>query len=513
MNESSLLLKQCGSRKSQLKTSMLAVLLLGLMAHGMQFLSLAPTHDYLFSFFEKEGEYVNALELGRYLQPVFRAVTGTAAAAPWSIGLISLGLIGLAVYGTAQMFEIRNQAAIWLLAGLMVTNQAVTATAGTYMTYLGPFCLSLTLSVFAALCWKQFRETRKISHLAVGALLAAASAGLYQAYLFVTMTWILLDSLRGILKDRTARQVILDGLAGLAMVLVGVGIYFALLTPVTALTGVALKQGDYNSVSNVWQGGSSMISGLIRCYRHFILGFATEFASVLSRPVMAAVHLTLFLLTGGMLAMHCRREKKSAGAIVLALLMLAALPLASLGIVIINGEMHDLMKYALCGVYLLPLMGLQLTEKPGKGLAALVAALMAVLIFSNIQTANVLYTEKQLEFDGTFSLMTNVLGEIEKVEGYEPGVTRVLFLGYPQDVTVKLPYKDQVEHITGGEVRSAITHPTKYGYFFRNILQRDVNVIMEEDFRMELPPMPQYPQKGSIQMVDGIVVVNLTAPQ
>ncbi len=134
-------------RKAQLWRSLLYTFLLGLAAHGMQFLMVTPSHDYLFSFFEREGEYVNAMELGRYLQPVYRAVTGTAAAAPWAIGLQSLLWIALAVYGTAVMFGFHSRLQIFLLAGVMVTNQAVFATVGTYLTYLGPFSFALMLAV------------------------------------------------------------------------------------------------------------------------------------------------------------------------------------------------------------------------------------------------------------------------------------------------------------------------------------------------------------------------------
>ena len=216
-----LLGKSCSTRRQKLTMSLLFTFLIGLVAHGMQFLSLAPTHDYLFSFFENQGEYENALELGRYLQPVVRSLTGTAAATPWTIGLMSLALIGLSVYVTVSMFEIDRMGQIFLISGLMTTNLAVTATAGTYMTYLLPFSFALFFAVLAADCWKKFRLTGKISWLILGAVLIFLSAGLYQCYLFVTVTWILLDSILGLMEDRKAKQVILQGLTGAAMIAAG----------------------------------------------------------------------------------------------------------------------------------------------------------------------------------------------------------------------------------------------------------------------------------------------------
>ena len=504
-----LLGKECREEKQRLLLSFLAVFSIGLFAHGMQFLSLSPSHDYLFSFFESEGEYVNALELGRYLQPVFRAVTGTAAAIPWSIGLLSLTFLSLAVYGTARMFEIHSKGWILLLAGLMTANITVTATAGTYMTYLGPFSLALTLAVYAALCWKRFTKTGKAGFLLAGSLLIFLSAGLYQAYLFVAVTWILLDSILSLLQDKKAKKVMLHGLWAVGMILLGAALYFLLLIPAEKLTGVGLKQGDYNSVTNAFRGVSSIIHGFLQCYVQFARSFTVAYASVFSKYLILAVHGILVLAAAVCGVRFLIKHRLGIWEGILLAVLLLLLPAAALGIVILNGEMHDLMKYALCGVYLLPM----LLADPGKniqgakGAALLAAAMMTILIFGNIQTANLLYTEKQLEFDGTVSIMTNVLSDIEDMEGYEPGITEVCFVGYPQEVMVRLPYKDRVSQIIGCGEDSPITHPTKYGYFFRNILQRDVNVRMEELYP-DCLPLPQYPQQGSVCWWEGRIVVN-----
>lgn len=491
-------------RKAQLWRSLLYTFLLGLAAHGMQFLMVTPSHDYLFSFFEREGEYVNAMELGRYLQPVYRAVTGTAAAAPWAIGLQSLLWIALAVYGTAVMFGFHSRLQIFLLAGVMVTNQAVFATAGTYLTYLGPFSFALMLAVFAALFWKKFIETRKLSDFAVAAVLVAASAGLYQCYLFVTVTWILLDSVRAMFLGKDGKKTVLAGLMGIAIILVGVGIYFALLYPACAVTGIALKQDDYNSVSNLWENGTPILSRVLACYKIFVLGFTLGFATVYPTPVMLAVHLVLGILSLIFLIHLWKKQSMGPMETVLALVLAVLLPVATLGISILNGEVHDLMKFALCGIYLIPLMFL----KEKKGMQTAAALMLGIVIFSNVQTANLLYTEKQMEYDATLSLMTDVASRIEQQEGYEPGVTPVAFIGYPQDGMVPLPYKEKLSKITGAHESSPITHPTKYDYYFRNILEKPLNRVPEEEPQIPgMENLPQYPRKGSVQMMDGVVVV------
>ena len=491
-------------KKTQLLRCLFYTFLLGLAAHGMQFLMVTPSHDYLFSFFEREGEYGNAMELGRYLQPVYRALTGTGAAAPWAIGLQSLLWLSLAVCGTAVMFDFHSRMQIILLAGVMVTNQTVFATAGTYLTYLGPFTFALMLAVFAALGWKKFIETGRTSHFIAAALLVAASAGLYQCYLFVTVTWILLDSIRGMFRGKDWKKTVLAGLMGIAIILVGVGIYFALLYPVCAATGIALKQDDYNSVSNLWSNGTPLLGRILGCYKTFILSFTVGLASVYPTVVMLAVHLVLGILSLVFIFRLWKKRTMGPMETVLALVLAVLLPVATLGISILNGELHDLMKFALCGIYLIPLMLLE----DGKGMQKAAALMLGIVIFSNVQTANLLYTEKQLEYDATLSLMTDVASRIEQQEGYEPGVTPVAFIGYPQDGMVPLPYKEDLRKITGAHASSPITHPTKYDYYFRNILEKPLNRVSEEETQIPgMEEMPQYPRKGSVRMLEGVVVV------
>ncbi len=73
---------------------------------------------------------------------------------------------------------------------------------------------------------------------------------------------------------------------------------------------------------------------------------------------------------------------------------------------------------------------------------------------------------------------------------------------------VPLPYKEKLSKITGAHESSPITHPTKYDYYFRDILEKPLNRVPEEEPQIPgMENLPQYPRKGSVQMLDGVVVV------
>ena len=143
-----------------------------------------------------------------------------------------------------------------------------------------------------------------------------------------------------------------------------------------------------------------------------------------------------------------------------------------------------------------------------------------VILLSNIQTANVLYTRKQLEQDACLSLMTRVVARLEAREDYIPGETELVFFGVSEELNEKMPGFENTYDIGGGEnssplVKSVVTYYYNvYAAFFRYILNNpavvapnDVWNTLQEDARVE--EMPCYPAEGCMQMIDGVMVVKL----
>lgn len=131
---------------------------------------------------------------------------------------------------------------------------------------------------------------------------------------------------------------------------------------------------------------------------------------------------------------------------------------------------------------------------------------MFVLI-TNIQTSNLVYTEKQIQYNSTLSIMTIVLHDIETQEGYIAGKTPVVFVGTPGDVLTELPAKEYIKSIIGVSANSAITYD--YDAYFKNILQRDIQTqdIETVDDKTVIEDMPVYPAKGYVDIIDGKVIV------
>ena len=172
----------------------------------------------------------------------------------------------------------------------------------------------------------------------------------------------------------------------------------------------------------------------------------------------------------------------------------------------------------------MPLLpALQVREEAGKpsGLTRGLGAILALLLLcSNIQTANVVYTKKQLEQEAAGSLMTRVLARLEQREDYVPGETPLVFAGVSEQLRERIPGFEAYYDITGCETASPIVKSTAsynyniYAAYFRYLLNNPAVMAdwelwnrLQEDPRVTA--LPSYPAEGCMELLDGVMVVKM----
>ena len=159
-------------------------------------------------------------------------------------------------------------------------------------------------------------------------------------------------------------------------------------------------------------------------------------------------------------------------------------------------------------------------EKPSGTIRVIGAVLVLLLLCANIQTANIVYTKKQLEQEAAESLMTRVLMRLEQREDYVPGETPLVFAGVSDQLREKIPGFEAYYDITGCETASPIVKSTAsynyniYAAYFRYLLNNPAAMAdwelwnrMQEDPRVA--ELPTYPSDGCMQILDGVMVVRM----
>lgn len=499
-----------GSKKTIIKYSFFYTFLLGLLAHAFGFFNLYPSHDSLVAFFYNDGLAGGQMSLGRVLQPLYHKLTASNVLLPWSAGIFSLIWIALSVYLVSVIFHLKNNWQIFLIAGIFVTNRTITALIATYEYDFGADMLGLLFAVLSVFFWYNFLQKGQFLYLSMGAISLVFSMGLYQSYIAVTITLIILHSVISLLENTDVKTVFKNGLFGIFMIICGGILYYFFMKVICRINNIQLSEGGYNSVTNLWSNTEPFLDRIRYCYKQVFSYFSDNAVSLYSSGVMLWINILLALACIYMLFEIITDKRIKWLEIVMVIILVILLPIGTNITRLMNSSVHDLMVYAVWIVYMFPILLWKLYSKikkdKGGGTGLICCMLLIVIIYNNIQTANAVYVDKKFEYDSTISVMTNVLYDIERQEDYTEGETPVVFIGTPGDYLSVLPLKDKVSNITGSGSNSPVTY--SYGYLFA-LMERKINLQSAGELENSefVKNMPSYPKNGSITQLNGTVIV------
>lgn len=508
------------NNRTDLLLCIFSVFAWGLLAHGYAFFNTILTHDGLNAFVADATEDAWKIRLGRYLVPLYRSLTRGRTALPWVIGVLGLFWTAAALFLIKRMLRIRSRLLTVLTAGIMATNITYIAQIATYHYEFDFNAFSLLLAVLAAWLW---RSRAGLLPLFLGSACVAASMGLYQAYVAVSITLIIAASIQDLLDMKSPKDVLIHGLWAIAMLLFGAALYFGVQKLVLQQTGLALETRvsvfDKTAPVSPVLFTYSAAKFLIDTVGHKAYGSSFYGAAALLLAALSAVAAAIFFW----------RRKCGPGRFALALFLTAALPLGMIfPYLATRGEgVHELMVYSVWFFYVfLLLLSFRLCSlHPGwfTGVLRFCCCLLtAVLLWKNVLLANTAYVSKEMANVSTLSTMTRVLSDLEHREDYVYNETPVAFIGVYESPNDNL-WKNHIMGIVGFERNSTFVwdsseeYYNSYKAYFRNILQYPLsfctdaqNAQLHEDPRVI--QMPAFPNAGYMQMIDGILVVKFRQP-
>lgn len=507
-----------------LKKCMLPTFLLGVAAHAYGFFNFTISHDSLEALYSGAAETEWKISLGRIFVPVYRDITRGMLTSPWMIGMLSLIWIALSVYFIVQLLDFaESKLLIVLTAGVLTVNPVVTALTATFLHDLDVDMFALFLMVAAVWLWKKQRNG-----IWPGMCLIAVGLGLYQSYLSVVIALIMIICIKDLLEGNRWKEVLLAGGKGVLMVMGGGILYLLLTKGVCYFTGISLSD-SYNSISqlgNLSGSLSELFWGTLKAYYYWLMYFLNP-ASMYSAPIVTIANLMLGICAVGIILTVFREKRTGIVEKAIFLCLVGLLPLGmNLSSVLSGGMLHGLMMYAFCFVYLLALLlgkwnyqkAAEAGKRRDKYILAAVTGCVIFVIWNGIPVANAGYLKKDLERQQTLSLMTRVVTEMEEQKEYKPGETTVAFVG-------KINKREMpgFEMFSGNGNTSGVQGLTEtdqiknyrdYEAYFRYILNIPVKLCTEEQRtelwkEAEVEEMPIFPEEGSIEMVNGILVVKM----
>ena len=118
--------------------------------------------------------------------------------------------------------------------------------------------------------------------------------------------------------------------------------------------------------------------------------------------------------------------------------------------------------------------------------------------------------KKSLQESAAQTLMNRIVHDIESMDGYVAGQTPVAFCGSFE----RTDYTRHIEHLEdilpyGMGKTSLIYEGVEYAYM-KYMMNVNMNLIRIAGDNETVIQMPTYPNKGSVAVVDGVIVVKIS---
>ena len=481
------------------RTPFLAALFTGLVAHGYAFGNKLLNHDEIESLFGKGATVTSGrwgLELVKLLFP--------DRSMPWIYGLVSLALIAAAACLMLRVLGIRGTALRLVLPALITSFPSLTGNF-CFMFTAAPYAWSFFLTSLAV--WVFLRGGWKNAGLSI--LLLVLALGIYQAYISLAASLFVLLMIREALDGgHSVGRIVRFGVKALAMLLAAVALYYGVTLLVFRVTGA-----QFNSYVTENVNGTVRLPRRLRmAYDAFWYIFSfRNFCLITSEP-LRRLHLVLGVLTPVALGLLCLRGKRPLHAALLAVLLcLLPLSVCCMFLIMSQESIHTLVMYSFVSVYLL--MGLtaeRLRPLRGIGAGTWLSIPLAAVVLGNVYFANMCYLKLQLQYENARAFYTTLAARVESTAGFDENCTLAI-LGKQEALLHTFPELD-TEGFLG--VNRELVNIYSRENLFRYYLGLDLPFADEQTLaRLEDDPrveeMAVYPYAGSVQKLDGILVVHL----
>lgn len=487
------------------------VWLAGLFAHGYMFANKLPNHDDVQSFLTKGA----GISLGRWGLGAVGRLDGSYSA-PWMLGLFSLFLLAVTAMLLVEVLRIQKPLFAALTGAVLAVFPTVTSMFA-YMFTSDAYAVSVLLAVLAA-----FLARKGHWWLLAAAGCVTASLSLYQAFLGWTAALLVYglfaDSLH---PQASAKKIFLTGAAQAGALALGVAAYLGLTRVFLVLSDSQLD--GYMYVNQMGELHPEWLPSQLReAYGTFFgvwkpggRGLSTT-SSI--RLLLAGCLVLLCLFAAGDILRQLMRRKYPETA--LALLLAALFPVGVNVIWLMHtSSVHTLMSYPMC---MLPIALLARCDSWNKlrfpkgraGLVRvagswLVTGCVGMLVLRYGMLANEAYLEMQINHTRRLSYWSGIVTQIRSLPGYDPGLPVALVGDTSEDPNLPIWWHNHnLDQLCGTDLMIRQVSDQR----FLNLYLAYAPSYADPTAMGRMPEvqaMPSYPARGSVDIVDGVIVVKI----
>jgi len=477
------------------KSSILSGLFFGILAHGFMFTNKLVNADEITSLFYK-GATIDSgrwgLELISYVLP--------NVSVPWLWGILSLVLITFASCVMLDIFEIKHPFFRFLLPAIVVTFPALTGTF-CFMFTSSAYAVAFLLAVLAVFVYVKAEGYRKWIF---SSLLLIFSMSIYQAYVAMTASFLVIIMIQRILDGEKAETVFLFGVKAVLMLLISLVVYY-----LSSALAVYISDGEF--LLYAVEGQKSIKDRVAMVYYNFKYTFLGSFYGYVNSRLSYYAHILSIVLCA-FVAVIKVLSTKDIKRIILVIVCVCLLPLSTYCMYLIANQyiVHSLVLYSFISVYVFAIILIDKTTCTREVFVRdIVALCIACVIASNIFLANMAYLKMHLQYENAHSYFTSLVSQIKSSDEYSDGL-KIAIIG--QETDFYDPEQLGMGYFTGPS-KSLINAYTRND-FIKYYIGWDITYASDEETyalaqNQEYKDMPEYPNVGSIKRIDEFIVAKL----
>ena len=466
----------------------------GLRAHMFVLSNKLMNADEIGALFSKGA----TIDSGRWALELLRAVFPDVSL-PWLWGIITIVLISVAACIALRIFNIRHNFFRVLLPALFISFPSLT----------GTFCFMFTSSSYAVAfllailsIWVYVNVKNRALAWVVSCFLLAFSTGIYQAYIAISASFLVILMFQKLMDGEDAKAVLFFGVRSVAMLLVSLVFYYG-----CSLLAVKLSGGEF--LAYAIEGDSSLPMRVLQAYNGFFRSLFSGYFGFVHSKLSFAAHM-LGLAVCAVLIIKEVLSFKDIKKFLLALLCIGLLPLAMNCIYLISSTwvIHSLVLYSFVVIYVFAAVLLDRAEGL-KLLCARDAAVVCLLlvVISNTFLSNKVYLKLHIQYENAFAFYTELMSQVYDTEGFDEN-KKLMLIGNQEN------YVNHPELDTGdlfGPSTDLVNVYTKQ-YFIRDYIGytgefATMQEIWDNEKSEEVLAMPYYPYEGSVKCVGDYIVV------
>ena len=457
------------------------------------------------------------IKSGRWMLNIFKSLEsiGGCYNLPVFNGLLTLLVLAISACIIVNIFRIKDMLHCVLLGGILICFPSVTSTM--VFMYTAPYyAIAILLSVLAVWLYERW----KFGFL--GSIVCIACAlGTYQAYLPLTASlFLVLLIYKCIDEELNWKKGIVLGIRYLVTMLLGVLLYYLVLQILLKCWNYSLT--DYQGISDMGKISVSTLGESVKKTYYNCVGLIKQdYESLNNTVVIRCCILGMYLcsiLLGVILVFGARRRFQERVIIIL-LVLIIPIAVDSIEILCPNSRIYTLMLYSMSSLYLLPILVIELFERKFENRMKIrtiskwiVSICMIVVIVSYTYSSNGAYMLMDYTESQTENHLSSLIDRIKNVPGYKDELPVVFVGDNIEDETIVNKWENSPFNYGGTATNLLNTYSRRsfminiLGYSYNKPTSNEKKKIMGNPKVWE---MPVYPDDGSIEVIDDIVVVRL----